>query len=462
MKLCKIFCFQNSFVVSLIFVILIFGSLRFEAFCRSFPSASFQIVTSKGEFTQENFVSIQEAINEAENGSTIYVPSGIYYEHVVINKTISLVGENVSTTIIDGSNIGTVIQIDADNVSISRFTIQNSGWGWYRNGIYIYKANNCEIKNNFLFDNCHNIRVNCSLNSQVVENTIDGTGYGIRLINSVNCTAVDNHVSNCIGGVHLENATNCVVRRNYFTENDQGIRMYSPCTYNIIVENTVYNNTYDGMIEAMPGNITFFSNSIFHNNFIDNRYPFLYKASGTIWDDSYPSGGNYWSRYNGTDQYKGRYQNNTGSDGLGDTPYVIDANNQDHYPLMSMFHSFNISLGYSISVVSNSTIEDFQYFESNSTIKMLVSNMTANQTYGFCRLTIPHNLLAPPYNVTINDKLVPYTTVYENDTTSIIYFSYEHSTLEIIIVPEFWPAILLLTLIVTTFLCALTKRLKRN
>ena len=54
-----------------------------------------------------------------------------------------------------------------------------------------------------------------------------------------------------------------------------------------------------------------------------------------IWDDDYPSGGNYWSDYTGVDEYSGPYQNETGSDGIGDTPYVIDENNQDNYPFMS-------------------------------------------------------------------------------------------------------------------------------
>jgi hypothetical protein len=57
-------------------------------------------------------------------------------------------------------------------------------------------------------------------------------------------------------------------------------------------------------------------------------------SARAIWDNGYRSGGNYWSDYNGTDSYKGQYQNETGSDGIGDTPYVIDANNTDNYPLM--------------------------------------------------------------------------------------------------------------------------------
>ncbi|MCD6573584.1 MAG: hypothetical protein J7K95_05780 [Thermoplasmata archaeon] len=49
-----------------------------------------------------NYTHIQDAINDASNGDTIFVYSGIYYENVVINKSINLFGEAKETTIIDG------------------------------------------------------------------------------------------------------------------------------------------------------------------------------------------------------------------------------------------------------------------------------------------------------------------------------------------------------------------------
>jgi hypothetical protein len=59
--------------------------------------------------------------------------------------------------------------------------------------------------------------------------------------------------------------------------------------------------------------------------------------SVNAWDDGYPSGGNYWSDYTGVDLRKGPYQNETGSDGIGDTPYSIDSDNADRYPLMNLW-----------------------------------------------------------------------------------------------------------------------------
>lgn len=54
-------------------------------------------------------------------------------------------------------------------------------------------------------------------------------------------------------------------------------------------------------------------------------------------DDGYPSGGNYWSDYSGVDEKSGPNQDLSGSDGIGDTPYVIDENNTDHYPLINFY-----------------------------------------------------------------------------------------------------------------------------
>ncbi len=344
----------NGFLVgSLMGIIIITMCTSFSSqFNVSVPLSSFLIITSGGYTIRGNFSSIQEAINTAKEHSKIYVPAGVYFEHLIVNKTVSLIGENISTTIIDGSNNGTVVTVTADNVLITGFTIQNSGWGWTRNGIYVYKADNCEISTNLLIKNCHNIRLNYSQNSRVLKNMIYGDGYGIRLINCVNSTVQDNYVQDCIGGVHLQNATKCIVKKNTLVLNNQGIRLYSPCVNNVITENMVYNNTYDGMIEAMPGNTTFSNNLFFHNNFINNSNSFICKVPGNIWNKAYPLGGNYWSRYAGSDLYSGPYQNETGSDGIGDTSYFVSLNNFDYFPLMNPWsmapiHNIATGIGYS-------------------------------------------------------------------------------------------------------------------
>jgi len=79
------------------------------------------------------------------------------------------------------------------------------------------------------------------------------------------------------------------------------------------------------------------NNIIHHNSLINNSIQVLVedlaKTSADIWDDGYPSGGNYWSNYGGTDLLQGSFQNEAGTDGIGDTPHVMNTWNQDNYPL---------------------------------------------------------------------------------------------------------------------------------
>ena len=77
----------------------------------------------------DEYSTIQEAIDAANPGATILVRSGVYREHVVVNKTLSLVGESRDTTIIDGDGAGTVVSVTADNVNVSGFRIQNGEVG---------------------------------------------------------------------------------------------------------------------------------------------------------------------------------------------------------------------------------------------------------------------------------------------------------------------------------------------
>jgi len=80
-------------------------------------------------------------------------------------------------------------------------------------------------------------------------------------------------------------------------------------------------------------------NRICHNNFHSNTHQVDSAASTNVWDDGYPSGGNYWSDYAGIDLHNGVYQNETDSDWIGDSSFAIDQNNTDRYPLMHPFAS---------------------------------------------------------------------------------------------------------------------------
>jgi len=294
---------------------------------------------------------------------------------------------------------------------------------------------------------------------------IDGDGTG----NVIDIIAHDIRVSgftirNGTNGIFIEDSDYNRISGNIVSDNLYGIHLSATCgcdptSGNIIRNNVITNNRYGICLDVSTGN------TIYNNNFINNtkhKYHYPYEFYSNFWNNGYPSGGNYWSNYTGIDVYSGLYQNEIGSDGIGDSPHVIGGNNTDNYPLMGIFSSFHTSLGYYVDVISNSTIEDFQYSEFNSTIKMHVSNMTESQTHGFCRIRIPTALMNGTYNVFVNEIEVPHTLLQgSNSTHSYLYFIYNHSTQEVIIIPEFptWIS-MLLTLIILAVGVTIYKRMR--
>lgn len=356
-----------------------------------------------------DFHTIQEAINAANPGDTISVSNGTYHENVVVNKTVSIIGEDKWATIIDGNNITDTVDMESNNVLISGFTITDG-----------------ELSDIFISGSGATVKDNLICNASVWGVYLEGGHY-----NRIERNIIQFEGTMYLGnGIYLESS------------ND-----------NVIVNNAIKGN-YEGVLCANPGQLPegpppsppSQNNTIYHNNFVQNTVQADSNANGiNNWDDGIS--GNYWSDYNGTD---------LNCDGIGDAPYIVNGNNTDRYPLMGMFESIDISSGVQVSVVSNSTVEDFNYFGFNNTIVMHVSNMTADQTSGFCRLTIPSLVIPSPYNVTINNHPVNYTTVFENESLSIVYFGYQHSTLEITVTLEFPSPIILSLLMIATLFAVMT------
>jgi len=315
-------------------------------------------------------------------------------------------------------------------------------------GINLHYSHDNTISGNDVTNNWRGIDLRGSSNNTLSGNTVTGNEEGINaggaLVNSVfvrsmNNTILGNSIVNNTNGVAIIGVL-FTISRNHIAENSQYGITLDAASSNTISANDILNNNlgvfYDGLCD---------NNTAYHNNFIDNlEHVEVSPGDVDAWDNGVE--GNYYSDYAGVD---------LNHDGIGDTPYVLDANNTDNFPLMGMFHSFNALPEYDVNVISNSAVEHFQYFESNSTIKMYVSNMTANQTHGFCRISIPYEVMSEPFNVTIDGANPTYWnyTLYDNGTHRWIYFEYEHTTREIVIVPEF-PSFLILPLFMITTLLA--------
>src|ERR1035437_1443573 len=123
------------------------------------------------------FSTIQSALNKAHASDTILVSSGIYFEkNIIINKTITLIGENLP--VLDGEGKYEIISIKSSNVIFSGFKIQHSGYGTLDDlaGIKIYDSNNVTISNNVLDDNFFGIYVQFGKKCIIKNNHI--TSYG--------------------------------------------------------------------------------------------------------------------------------------------------------------------------------------------------------------------------------------------------------------------------------------------
>jgi parallel beta-helix repeat protein len=170
--------------------------------------------------------------------------------------------------------------------------------------------------------------------NNITENRIVNNTWGVGLWPSSNCTISGNQIyENAHHGIELlESAKFNTISDNNITKNGQiGIRIEGNSNDNRIYGNNITDNACAGMDIYYSSN-----NKIHHNNFAHNPSQAEAAPNGytNYWDDGYPSGGNCWSDYAGADFFAGPCQNETGSDGIGDTPYVISEGNVDRYPIM--------------------------------------------------------------------------------------------------------------------------------
>jgi parallel beta-helix repeat protein len=277
---------------------------------------------------------IQAGIDNVSIGDTVYVYSGTYYENVVVDKTINLVGENRDSTVIDGTGFGDVVQLTAHEVSISEFTNQNSGnfkLGECNAGLEVCSCFNTISWNNisdnndvgiyFLFDQ--------ATDNNIISNNIitSNNRFGIYLLDSSyniingNCIANnfhgilvgsgtipklrgynwdDPHSNNITGntiinnywcGIIISHSYDNYIFENNLTNNEIGIHVegyyYGSCN-NSIYQNNLINNEKGIKLYGLYGGAC--NNKIYRNNFINNKISSFFEGCNNEWNK------NYWDR----------------------------------------------------------------------------------------------------------------------------------------------------------------------
>jgi nitrous oxidase accessory protein len=325
-----------------------------------------------------DYTSIQNAIDNATAGDTIYVNNGLYNENIVvgIGKSVDIQGESKYNTIVDGGNSGSVFFINADHVSVSGFTIRNSGGGGsypdYHSGInlrthnitvtnniiennsnglvtsyydtqtYGYGGQNCDhliISENIFQNNTNGMFLDEIFYSEIFDNTLKNNkaedsvdGTSIQANSCEYCSFYENKISNCNDAFFFYHSDNNIIYLNEIM-NTTGLIVQSGYK-NKIIGNTLTENSRGIGIVGESNN-----NSFYLNNLIENKEDVT--QGYEICNNEFDNGqyGNYWSSFEAFD-------NN--SDGIADEPYIKikDGHPQDHestiidnYPLMKTWQS---------------------------------------------------------------------------------------------------------------------------
>ncbi len=234
-----------------------------------------------------------------------YIFTDSIYERIEIrrsNITLDGNGHSVRGTTATHWAIGSAIYLSGvDNVTIRNIEIRG-----FHQGIEVLGLRN-------------------SINSNIFMNN----SLGISLESSSDYNSVfGNNITDGTGGISINGGSNNLIYENKIENNDFGIYAFGQDTR--IYGNNIINCSDFGI--RLPTS----NDHIYHNNFVNNVRD-VYPSPGQTahWDDGYPSGGNYWSKYNGTDAKNGANQDEAGSDGIGDESHVIDTENRDRYPLMN-------------------------------------------------------------------------------------------------------------------------------
>ena len=236
-------------------------------------------------------------------GNSHYTFTADIYNSIILGR------DNI---VIDGANhalqgTGVYGSRGIDLTGRSNVTITNLKIKGFDYGIYLSSASNNVLSQNDLTNNYCGIWIVVSSNNNVISgnNIANNEMYGIWLKESSNNKISENEmISHANYTIYIRSSSDTTVSANHIANSNLGIFIY----------------------EAS-------NNFLYHNNFVDNRVHVSNSASTNVWDNGYPSGGNYWS------DYEEKYPDAEELEGSGiwNTPYIIDENNQDNYPLMNLW-----------------------------------------------------------------------------------------------------------------------------
>jgi parallel beta-helix repeat protein len=334
----------------------------------------------------DNYPTVGVAVEAASDGDTIFIKAGQYTEgNILINKTLSIVGESVHDTTVDGDGSALFIfQIIASDVTVENLTLRHTANDFFHPGtsIRVFNATNARIRN-VLTDEVY---------------------HGIELRATSFSTILDCQISNSTAN---------------------GLYIHDTSTGNAIFGSTISNNSIGIFLASAADQF----NLIYHNNFINNTSQIVSFGGVNYYDNGYPSGGNYFSDSVGTDVNYTSGQNVPGSDGVFDTSYL-----GDNYPFVNPLWRFNVAAEGKDFVVQASTNVTLSSCTLNVSAKTLEFRVQALSNFtGSVRVEIPKAMLncttLSQWNVTLWDNGGARSPFYllplEDTDHTYLYFTFD-------------------------------------
>ena len=325
-----------------------------------------------------HYATIQEAIDDADEGDVIHVDAGHYPENVDINKRLTLIGDGMNSVVQANMSSDHVFNVTADWVNITGFS--TVGAGDKNAGICLYGANHCNISyNNASNNEGYGIYLYSSSNNSIAGNDANNNNlYGIWLSSSSSGNNVTGNTINLNDkGIYLTTSSNNNIAGNDANNNEYGMYLYASSNNNIAGNDANNNNWYGiWLLSSSRGNnvtgntislndrgiclsassnnsiagntannnqdagIYLYSssnNTVFHNNLVDNVVSaYDDNPASNDWYHPVLLEGNYWSDYAGLDDGSGTGKHAMAGDGIGDTNIPHPDIDYDEYPFMIM------------------------------------------------------------------------------------------------------------------------------
>lgn len=197
-----------------------------------------------------DYTNIQDAVDAASDGDTIYVYSGTYYEDVKINKSIVLQGEDKENTIVHGGGFGSgdgVILVKyTDNVEITGFSVRNSCPFFPGSGIGLYSAEQCIVTDNIVYNCCIGIHAFITSNVTISKNIVNNSKFGIRIQKTKYSTITRNTIQDNKLGMDLNAAYFNEIIENNFINNEKQVY------FQIVLLNKIDSNYWERLINIVP------------------------------------------------------------------------------------------------------------------------------------------------------------------------------------------------------------------